>query len=76
MPTVEMSELSLENEGEQWASLGDAKLADFVNNPTVMSVLSGKGLCLKEERIDSSLSQLRPFGNNSTDPFFIAFYRR
>ncbi len=76
MLNVNMDLLSLEDQRKDWASLGDARLADFVNNPGVQGLIGTQGLSLKEESINCPLSQLRPFGYNTTDSFFIAFHRR
>lgn len=67
--------LSLENERKERAPLGDVDLADLVNNLAVQRLISGESLGLKEKGVDICLTQLRPFGNNSTDPFLVAFYR-
>ena len=73
---LEVIKLPLENERQQGAALVDAKLSDFVNYRPAEGVFSAKRLSFQEEVVDNRLSELRPFGHNSSDPFLIAFHRR
>ena len=70
-----MKLLSLEHERNKGASERDDILADFVNYTAVERLLCREGLGLQEKPIDGSAVDLRPFGNNSRDPFLVAFYR-